>query len=85
MTAHETGPRIAILGGGIGGLGAAAFLYREGLAGTVYEQVSRLGEVGAGLVVAPNAARSVDLLQEPLTMAIDRPTRIFSLLSDAPN
>ncbi|MET9878816.1 FAD-dependent monooxygenase [Actinacidiphila glaucinigra] len=59
MAAHETGPRIAILGGGIGGLAAAAFLHREGLTGTVYEQASRLGEVGAGLVVAPNAARQL--------------------------
>jgi len=50
-------PRIAILGGGIGGLAAAAFLHREGLAATVYEQAAALGEVGAGLVVAPNAAR----------------------------
>jgi salicylate hydroxylase len=50
-------PRIAILGGGIGGLAAAAFLHRLGLPNTVYEQAPELGEVGAGLVVAPNAAR----------------------------
>jgi 2-polyprenyl-6-methoxyphenol hydroxylase-like FAD-dependent oxidoreductase len=49
--------RIAVVGGGIGGLAAAAFLRRAGLAATVYEQASALGEVGAGLVVAPNAAR----------------------------
>ncbi len=48
---------IAIVGGGIGGLAAAAFLHRAGLAATVYEQAARLGEVGAGVVVAPNAAR----------------------------
>jgi salicylate hydroxylase len=48
---------IAIIGGGIGGLAAAAFLHRAGLAATVYEQASRLRAVGAGLVVAPNAAR----------------------------
>ncbi|MCL6732171.1 FAD-dependent monooxygenase [Streptomyces neyagawaensis] len=59
MTTHETRPRIAILGGGIGGLAAAAFLHREGLSSTVYEQAPRLGEVGAGLVVAPNAARQL--------------------------
>lgn len=53
----EAAPRIAILGGGIGGLAAAAFLRRQGLAATVYEQAPALGEVGAGLVVAPNAAR----------------------------
>ncbi|CCH31966.1 FAD-dependent monooxygenase [Actinosynnema sp. NPDC047251] len=50
-------PRIAILGGGIGGLAAAAFLRRAGLRSTVYEQAPALAEVGAGLVVAPNAAR----------------------------
>ncbi|QXJ20976.1 FAD-dependent monooxygenase [Actinomadura graeca] len=50
-------PEIAILGGGIGGLAAAAFLHRAGLRSTVYEQAPVLKEVGAGLVVAPNAAR----------------------------
>ncbi len=48
---------IAIVGGGIGGLAAAAFLHRAGLAATVYEQAGELSEVGAGVVVAPNAAR----------------------------
>jgi salicylate hydroxylase len=52
-------PRIAIVGGGIGGLSAAAFLARAGLPSTVYEQARELTEVGAGLVVAPNAARLV--------------------------
>ncbi|WP_426987003.1 FAD-dependent monooxygenase [Pseudarthrobacter sp. Y6] len=48
---------IAIAGGGIGGLAAAGFLARKGHRVTVYEQASSLGEVGAGLVVAPNAMR----------------------------
>ena len=51
--------RIAIVGGGIGGLAAAAFLARAGLPSTVYEQAASVGEVGAGLVVAPNAARAL--------------------------
>ena len=50
-------PEVVILGGGIGGLAAAAFLDRAGLASTIYEQAEELTEVGAGLVVAPNAAR----------------------------
>jgi salicylate hydroxylase len=50
-------PEIVILGGGIGGLAAAAFLGRAGLASTLYEQAAELKEVGAGLVLAPNAAR----------------------------
>jgi salicylate hydroxylase len=52
-------PRIVVLGGGIGGLATAAFLHRAGLSATVYEQAAQLGEVGAGLVVAPNAARQL--------------------------
>jgi salicylate hydroxylase len=50
-------PRIAVVGGGIGGLATCAFLHRSGLAATVYEQAPQLTEVGAGLVVAPNAVR----------------------------
>ena len=46
-----------MVGGGIGGLAAAAFLRRAGLSATVYERAPALGELGAGLVVAPNAAR----------------------------
>jgi salicylate hydroxylase len=55
MTTRTAGPRIAILGGGIGGLATAGFLYRAGLTATVYEQAPELGAVGAGLVVSPNA------------------------------
>ena len=52
-----TSPRIAIVGGGIGGLAAALFLRDAGIDATVYEQSSALREVGAGLVVAPNMVR----------------------------
>ncbi|MEV6639466.1 FAD-dependent monooxygenase [Amycolatopsis sp. NPDC051371] len=58
MVASSAGtPRIAIIGGGIGGLAAAAFLQRAGLPSTIHEQAPRLTEVGAGLVLAPNAVR----------------------------
>ena len=50
-------PEIAIIGGGIGGTAAAAFLAQAGLPSTVYEQASAIKEIGAGLVIAPNAAR----------------------------
>lgn len=51
------GPRVAVVGGGIGGLATAAFLHRAGIEATVYEQAPALAEVGAGLVVSPNAVR----------------------------
>lgn len=52
-----TALRVVVVGGGIGGLAAAAFLHRAGIEVTVYEQAPQLGEVGAGLVVSPNAVR----------------------------
>ena len=58
MVSSTTTPlRIAVVGAGIGGLALAGFLHRAGLRSTVYEQAPELAEVGAGLVVAPNAAR----------------------------
>jgi len=48
---------IAIIGGGIGGLAAAASLLRAGFDVQVYEQAKALGEVGAGINIGPNASR----------------------------
>ncbi|WP_327665227.1 FAD-dependent monooxygenase [Streptomyces sp. NBC_00498] len=59
---QQAGPRIAIVGGGIGGMAAAAFLHRAGLDVTVHEQAAALTEVGAGLVLAPNAVRPLRAL-----------------------
>jgi salicylate hydroxylase len=42
------GPKVAVIGGGIGGLTAAVALARAGLAAEVYEQAPVLEEVGAG-------------------------------------
>ena len=55
--------RIAIIGGGMGGLTAAIALKRiAGVQVTVFEQASKLGEVGAGVTVAPNAQRVLEKL-----------------------
>ena len=55
-------PKVAIVGGGIGGLAAALFLQRAGIEATVYEQASQLHETGAGIVVPPNMVRLLDEL-----------------------
>ena len=54
---HARRTSIAIIGGGIGGLTAAACLLRAGFDVQVYEQTSTLGEVGAGINIGPNASR----------------------------
>jgi salicylate hydroxylase len=50
-------PQVAVIGGGIGGLGAALSLFRAGLDVQVYEQAHALREVGAGIQVSPNASQ----------------------------
>jgi salicylate hydroxylase len=53
----QVGPKIAIVGGGIGGLFAAKALLAQGLDVSVYEQAPALGEIGAGVYLTPNSAR----------------------------
>ena len=48
---------VAVIGGGIGGLTAGLLLLKAGLDVHVYEQSSRISEVGAGIAVSPNATR----------------------------
>jgi salicylate hydroxylase len=48
---------VGIIGGGIGGVAAAAALHRSGIHATVYERAPRLEEVGAGMMLWPNATR----------------------------
>ena len=54
--------RIAIIGGGIGGLTLALALRQRGLAATVYEQAAELAEIGAAVALSANATRELDRL-----------------------
>jgi salicylate hydroxylase len=49
--------RVAVIGGGIGGLAAANALLQRGIEVKVYEQAGALTEVGAGLALQPNGVR----------------------------
>ncbi len=62
--------RIAVIGGGIGGLAAALSLHRAGFDVDVYEQAPELNEVGGGINMGPNAARI--LYRLGLEDALDR-------------
>ncbi|MHA6763563.1 FAD-dependent monooxygenase [Streptacidiphilus sp. PAMC 29251] len=56
------GRRAVVVGGGIGGLAAAAGLHRAGWRVTVLERADRLRESGAGISLLTNAQRSLDRL-----------------------
>jgi 2-polyprenyl-6-methoxyphenol hydroxylase-like FAD-dependent oxidoreductase len=49
--------KIAIIGGGIGGTAAAVALHRAGIHATVFERAPQILEVGAGMMLWPNATR----------------------------
>nr|WP_129844205.1 FAD-dependent monooxygenase [Streptomyces sp. RFCAC02] len=62
-----------VVGGGIGGLGAAYALTRRGLRVRLLERAAEFGEVGAGIQLAPNCTRILDdygLLAEARSLGV---------------
>jgi 2-polyprenyl-6-methoxyphenol hydroxylase-like FAD-dependent oxidoreductase len=60
--AQAPAPRAVVVGGGIGGLTAAVALHRRGWRVTVLERSRSLTPVGAGISLAPNALRALDVI-----------------------
>lgn len=52
--------RVAVIGGGIGGMAAAIALLQRGVNVQVYEQAPQLGEIGAGVLITPNSLRLLE-------------------------
>jgi 2-polyprenyl-6-methoxyphenol hydroxylase-like FAD-dependent oxidoreductase len=55
----ETGLKVVVIGGGIGGLFVANALVARGFQVSIYEQAPNLGEVGAGVFLTPNSVRQL--------------------------
>jgi len=51
--------RVAVIGGGIGGLTAAQALLQKGFEVTVHEAAPELKEIGAGVALGPNAMKAL--------------------------
>lgn len=52
--------RVGIVGAGLGGLAAALALQQRGISVSVFEQTTRLSEVGAGITLSPNATKVIN-------------------------
>ena len=54
--------KIAVVGGGIAGLGLALSLHQRGIACDVYEAVAEVKELGVGITLLPHAMRELSAL-----------------------
>jgi 5-methylphenazine-1-carboxylate 1-monooxygenase len=57
--APDRGTAIAVVGGGIAGLGFALALHQRGIACDVYESVPEVRELGVGITLLPHAMREL--------------------------
>ena len=70
--------RMAVIGGGIGGLAAALACARAGVAVDLYERAGEFTEVGAGVQLGPNVVKLLDAwgLREALDAVASFPDRL---------
>jgi len=61
MAGHKT-TRVAIIGGGVAGLGLALNLHRRGIGCAVYEAAPEIKELGVGITLLPHAMRELTAL-----------------------
>jgi hypothetical protein len=72
--------RIAIIGGGLGGMAACLAFHRRGIEATVHERSPELGEIGAGLNLSPNALKALRALgveDEAIAIAARPPDQVI--------
>lgn len=55
-------PHAVVVGAGLGGLAAAVALHSSGWSVEVLEQAPHVSVIGAGIAIAPNALRALDVL-----------------------
>ena len=79
MSNHNNKLRIAIVGGGIGGLTLALALRKRGLEAHVYEQAPELTEIGAAVALSANSIRELERLGllDQLTAVSTEPTELI--------
>ncbi|EOD48885.1 hypothetical protein MMC13_008336 [Neofusicoccum parvum] len=64
--------KVALVGGGIGGLSLAVGLLKHGVPFHIYEAAPFFSEIGAGVGFAPNAQRAMGLIDPRIKAGYDR-------------
>jgi salicylate hydroxylase len=84
MAAAKRALRIVVIGAGIGGLAAAVALRQRGYEVALYERVTKLEEVGAGLQIGPNGVKVLCALglEDELMHNAFEPLSIMSISFD---
>ncbi|MFN6568940.1 FAD-dependent monooxygenase [Dendronalium sp. ChiSLP03b] len=62
--------KVAIIGGGLGGLAVAIALHKQGINAQVYEKARFLHSVGAGLSIVPNGLNSLEAIAPGITESL---------------
>jgi salicylate hydroxylase len=72
-------PKVAIIGGGLGGAAAALALHLRGIEADVYEKTPAMSEIGAGLNLSPNALkafRSLGVEDDAIAIGFQAPDQV---------
>ena len=73
--------KVAIIGGGIGGLATAIALRKQGIDAHVYEKARELRPVGAGLSLNPNGLKALEAIGPDIVEQLKQAGSILKVTS----
>ncbi len=80
-TSQPVVEKVAIIGGGIGGLATAIALRKQGIDAHVYEKARELRPVGAGLALNPNGLKALEAVEPTIVEQLKQAGSILKVLS----
>ncbi|MDY7007458.1 MAG: FAD-dependent monooxygenase [Cyanobacteriota bacterium] len=73
--------KVAIIGGGIGGLATAIALRKQGIDAHVYEKARDLRPVGAGLSINPNGLKALEAIEPSIVEKLKQAGSILKVIN----
>ncbi|NEP08347.1 MAG: NAD(P)-binding protein, partial [Okeania sp. SIO4D6] len=80
-TSRPVVEKVAIIGGGIGGLATANALRKQGIDAHVYEQARDLRPVGAGLSINPNGLKALETIEPSIVEQLKQAGSILKVIN----